>query len=54
LRYDLSKLRAKGLVEKIPHSCSVSRYWRKFSHVNYDGSFGVEWVVSLGLFLSVC
>src|SRR5271166_5811827 len=25
-----------------PDSCSVARYSRKFSHVNYDGSFGTE------------
>ena len=29
--------------------CSVARYSRKFSHVNYDGSFGTESGISLVL-----
>src|SRR5271165_2335896 len=31
------------------YACSVARYSRKFSHVNYDGSFGTESGISLVL-----
>jgi len=42
LRYTSPQVKVLHCLTVKGQECSVARYLRKFSHVNYDGSFGAE------------